>query len=142
MDPSGSNTRFCPDSVSITLGQKGTCWCFIQPKLLKYETYRTEVLKVVFLVRQNQRVEWSKAVLDVEVSPMGSKPPVAVGERFSKGERHVLGAAALLPTRALSFEQERVGGPVESKPKLVEHISGRDQPGLPNSYPHASLELL
>ena len=58
----------------------------------------------------------------VEVSPAGSKPPAAVSKRISKGERHDLGAAAPLPTRALSLEQGRAGGPEESLPKLVEHI--------------------
>ena len=55
----------------------------------------------------------------IEALPAGSKPPVAVGERISKGERHDLDAAAPLPTRASSFEQGRAGGPVESSPKLV-----------------------
>ena len=75
-------------------------------------------------VWQNQRVEWSKVVLiAVEFSPVLSKRPVAVGERISKGERHDLGAAAPLPTRASSLlEQGRAGGPVESPPKLVEHM--------------------
>ena len=74
-------------------------------------------------VWQNQRVEWSKVVLiAVEVSPVGSKRPVAVGERISKGERHDLGAAESLPTRASSLEGGRAGGPVESPPKLVEHM--------------------
>ena len=58
----------------------------------------------------------------VEVLPAGSKPPVAVGEHISKGERHDLGASAPLPTRASSLEQERAGGPVESPLKLVEHV--------------------
>ena len=62
-------------------------------------------------------------LIAVEVSPVGSKPPVAVGERISKGERHDLGAAAPLPTRASSLlEGGRAGGPVESPPKLVEHM--------------------
>ena len=51
---------------------------------------------------------------------MGSKPPAAVGERISKGERRDLGAAAPLPTRASSLEQGRAGSPMESSPKLVE----------------------
>ena len=53
---------------------------------------------------------------------MGNKPPAAVGERISKGERHDLGAAALLPTRAPSLEQAKAGGPMESSPKLVERF--------------------
>ena len=48
----------------------------------------------------------------VEVSPVGSTPPAAVVVRISKGERHDLGAAAPLPTKALSPEQGRAGGPV------------------------------
>ena len=93
-------------------------------------------------VRQSQRVEWSKVVfVVVEVSPAGSKPPPAIGERISKGERHDLGAAAPLPTRVSPPEQGRAGGPVESPPKLLEHI-GSGSAGSQNSYPHASLELL
>ena len=62
-------------------------------------------------------------LIAVEVSPVGSKPPVAVGERILKGERHDLGAVAPLPTRASSLlEGARAGGPVESPPKLVEHM--------------------
>ena len=57
----------------------------------------------------------------VEVSTVGSKPPAAVVVRISKGGRHDLGAAAPLPTRASSLEQGRVGGPVQSSPKLIEH---------------------
>ena len=41
----------------------------------------------------------------VEVLPVGSKPPAAIGERISKGERHDLGAAAPLSIRASSLEQ-------------------------------------
>ena len=51
---------------------------------------------------------------------MGSKPPAAVGERISKGEKHDLVAAAPLSTNPL--EQGSAGGPVQSSPKLVEHI--------------------
>ena len=61
----------------------------------------------------------------VEVVPARSKPPVAVGERISKGERHDFGAAALLPTKASSLEQGRAGGPVKSLPKLVELFNRR-----------------
>ena len=40
-------------------------------------------------VWQNQRVEWSKAVLvDVEASPVGSKSPAVVVVCISKGEKH------------------------------------------------------
>ena len=59
----------------------------------------------------------------VEVLPVGSKSPAAVFVRTSKGGRHALGAAApLLSTRASSLEQGSAGGPVQSSPKLVEHI--------------------
>ena len=61
-------------------------------------------------------------VVAVEVSPVGSKPPAAIGERISKGERHDLGVAAPLSTKASSLEQESAGGPVQSSPKLVVHI--------------------
>ena len=82
---------------------------FIHPNLLKYETYRIEVLKIVSSVRQNQRVKWSKLVLvAVEVLPVGSELPAVVDESIFKDERHDLGAAAPLPT----------GGPVKSPPKL------------------------
>ena len=58
----------------------------------------------------------------VEVSPAGSKPPVAIGERISKGERHDLGTAAPLSTRASSLVQGSADGPEQSSPKLVEYI--------------------
>ena len=58
----------------------------------------------------------------VEVSLAASKQPAAVGEHISKGERHDLGLAAPLSTRASSLEHESAGGPVQSSPKLVEHI--------------------
>ena len=58
----------------------------------------------------------------VEVSLAGSKSPAVVGECISKGERHDLGAAAPLSTRPSSLEQGSFGGPVQSSPKLVEHI--------------------
>ena len=58
----------------------------------------------------------------VEVSPVESKPPAAVGECISKDGRHDLGAAALLSTRAFFPGQGSAGGPVQSSPKLVEHI--------------------
>ena len=93
LHPLPSRSLNWSDFVSMTLGQKEACWLFIHPKLLKYETYRIEVLKCFSSVRQNQRVGWSKVVLVVvEVLPVGSKPPVAVGERISKGETHDLGA--------------------------------------------------
>ena len=77
---------------------------FIHPKLLKYETHRIEVLKFVSSVRQNQRVGWSKVVfVAVEVLLVESKPPAALGERISNSERHKLGAAAPLSTRASSL---------------------------------------
>ena len=85
----------------MTLGQKGACWLFVHPKLLKYETYRIEFLKFVSLVRQNQKGSWWKVVFVVVVAmPAGSKPPAAVGERISEGERYNLGAAAPLSTKA------------------------------------------
>ena len=56
----------------------------------------------------------------VEVLPMGSKPPAAVGVRISKGERHDLGAAAPFSTK-LSSLSERVGG-LAFTPRRVEHI--------------------
>ena len=107
----------------MTLGQKGVCWLFIHPKLLKYETYRTEVLKFVSSVRQNQTVGWSKVVfVAVEVSPAGSKPPAAIGESISKGERHDLGAAAPFSTKTSSLQGRARGSAFTSK--LVEVIFG------------------
>ena len=58
----------------------------------------------------------------VETVPAGSKAQAAVGVRISKGEGHDFGAAAPLSARALSLEQRKVGGLVESSPKLVRHI--------------------
>ena len=53
---------------------------------------------------------------------MESKPPTADIVRISKGERHDLGAAAPLSTRATSLEQGSAGGPLQSSPNLVDHI--------------------
>ena len=61
-------------------------------------------------------------IVAIEASPVGSKPPAAVGERISKNGRQNLGAAAPLSTRAFYPEQGGAGGPVQSSPKLVEHI--------------------
>ena len=77
----------------------------------------------------------------VEVLPVRSKPPADVVESISKGERHDLGAAAPLPTRALSPEQGKDGGPVKPPPKLVEHI-GSGSTRFAEQLSHASLELL
>ena len=66
----------------------------------------------------------------VEVSPVGSKPPVAVVVRISKDGRHDLGDAAPFSTKT-SSPQGRAGG----------WSSGRVQPRLQSSYPHASLEM-
>ena len=62
------------------------------------------------------------AHIAVEAVPAGSKPPAAVGVCISRGEGHDFGAAAPLSTRASSLVQERVGGPVQSSPKLVTHM--------------------
>ena len=113
----------------MALGQKGTCWLFIHPQLLKYETFRIEVFRFVSSVGQNQRVGWSKMVfVAVEVSPAGSKPPAVIAERISKDERHDLGAAAPLSTRTPSLQQGSVGGPVQLSPKLVEQIGPGSTP--------------
>ena len=53
---------------------------------------------------------------------MGSRTPTAVVVRISKGGRRDLGAAAPLTTRASYLEEGSAGGPVQSSPKLVEHI--------------------
>ena len=58
----------------------------------------------------------------VKAVPAGSKPSAAVSVRIFTGERHGFGAAALLSTRALSLQQGRARGSVESSPKLVRHI--------------------
>ena len=44
----------------------------------------------------------------IEASPVGSKPPAAVGERISKDGTHDLGAAAPFWTKPSSL-QERAG---------------------------------
>ena len=54
------------------------------------------------------------ALVTIEASPVGSKPPAAFGGRISKGGRHDLGAAAPLSTRAPSLEQG--SGGVQSSP--------------------------
>ena len=56
----------------------------------------------------------------VEAMPAGNKPPAAVGERISKGERHEFGAAAPFSTKTSSL-QERAESSAFT-PKLVEHI--------------------
>ena len=66
---------------------------------------------------QNQRVGRSKVVfVAIEVSPEESELRAAVGERILKVERHYLGAAAPLSTRASSLERGSAGGPVQSSP--------------------------
>ena len=55
----------------------------------------------------------------MEVLPAGSKPPAAVGERISKGERHYFGAAVTFSTKTSSL-QGRAGGSAFT-PKLAEH---------------------
>ena len=62
------------------------------------------------------------ALVAVDAVPAGSKPPVAISVRISKGERHDFGAAAPLPTRASSLEQGRAGGSVKLPPKLAELV--------------------
>ena len=108
----------------MTLRQEGAAGrLFFQKRLLSYETDRIGVLEFVSSVRQNQRVGWLKVVfVSVEVSPAGSKSPAAVGERISKGERHDLGVAVPLSTRASSLEHGSAKDLVQSAPKLVEHI--------------------
>ena len=56
----------------------------------------------------------------VEAMLAGSKPPATVGVRISKDERHDLGAATPLLTRASCLKEGRARGSVESSPKLVE----------------------
>ena len=60
--------------------------------------------------------------------------------RISRGERHGFGAAESLPTRASSLNK---GEPEVrwSHHRSWSDISGLDQPGSQNSYPHALLEL-
>ena len=105
----------------MTLGQEETYWLFIHPEMLKYDTYRIEVLEFVSSVRQNLRGSWWKGVLvAVEAMSAGSKPPAAVGERISKDERQEFGAAAPFSTKTSSL-QGRARGPVFT-PNLVEHM--------------------
>ena len=61
-------------------------------------------------------------LVSVEVVPAGSKLPMAVGVRISKGERHDFGVAAPLPIRLSSLEQKRAGGSVKPSPKLVKLV--------------------
>ena len=77
----------------------------------------------------------------VEVSPVGSKLPAAIGELISKGERHDLGTAAPLFARASSIEQGSAGGPVQSSPKVVDYI-GEGLTRFAEQLSHASLKLL
>ena len=57
-------------------------------------------------------------IVVVEILPVGSKPPVVVVVRISKGERHGFGAAAPLLTKTPSL-QGRAGGSAFT-PKLIE----------------------
>ena len=64
-------------------------------------------------------------LIAVEVSPVGSKPPAAVGERIFKGEIHDVGAATPFSTTTSSLQGRAKG--LTLMPKLVEHIgSGRE----------------
>ena len=54
----------------------------------------------------------------VEVVPAGSKPPVTLGVRISKGERHDFDVAAPFSTKTSSL-QGRAGGSAFT-PKMVE----------------------
>ena len=56
----------------------------------------------------------------VKVSPVGTKPPAAVGKRISKDGRHDWGAASPLSTMTSSL-QGRAGGSA-IMPKLVELV--------------------
>ena len=70
---------------------------------------------------RTKKFEWSKVELvAVEVSTVGSMPPVAAVVRISKGEGSDFGAAALFSTETLSL-QGRAGSSTFT-PKLVEHI--------------------
>ena len=89
--------------------------------MLKYETYRIEVLEFISSVRQNRRGSWWKVVLvAVEIMPAGSKLPAAVSERISKSGRHDIGAAAPFSTKT-SFLQGRTGSSAFTL-KLMEYI--------------------
>ena len=57
-------------------------------------------------------------IVAVEVLPVGSKPPAAVGVCISRGERHSFGTAAPLSTKTSSL-QRRAGGSAFT-PKMVE----------------------
>ena len=104
----------------MTLRQEGAAGrLFFQKKLLSYKTDGVEALKFVSSARQNQRVGWLTVVLvAIEASPVGSKPPAAVGERISKSGRQDLDAAAPFSTKMSSLH-ERTGGSAFT-PKQVE----------------------
>ena len=89
------------------------------------DVWSRSLLRICFLGRVDPKrwlVESSVVLVAKEALPVGSKPPAAVGERIPEDGGHDLGAAAPLSTRAFSPEQGGVGGPVQSSPKLVEHI--------------------
>ena len=58
----------------------------------------------------------------VEVSLAGSKPPAAVGERISKCERHDLGPAVPLSTKASSLEQGNRSDAVTTKAGRIHRV--------------------
>ena len=106
----GSNTRVCPDFVSMT---------FSFQKLLLSMTCWFEVLDFISLVRQDPRGScWKMVIVAVEVLQAGSKQLVVVSVRISTGERHNFGAAALMST-ITSFLWGKAGGSA-FKSKLVE----------------------
>ena len=103
----------------MTLWQEGAASRFFLEKLLSYEEDGVEVLKCFFSARQNQIIGRSKVVhVAVVVLLVESKPPAAVGEYISKGERHDLGAAAPFSTMTSPL-QGRAGGSTFS-PIVVE----------------------
>ena len=104
----------------MILRQEGAASRLFLQKLLQYQAYIIEV-NCFSSVRQDQNVGWSKVVhVAIEFLPVGSKPPVAVGERISKGEKHDFGAAASFSTTTSSL-QGRTGSSAFT-PKLIEHI--------------------
>ena len=57
-------------------------------------------------------------LVTIEVSPVGNKPPAAVGERISKDGRHDLGATVPFSTTTSSLQGKAGGSAIT--PKQVE----------------------
>ena len=125
----------------MTLRQEGAAGgLFFQKKLLSYETDGVETLKFVSSARQNQRVGWLTVVLvAIEASPVGSKPPAAVGERIFKGGNRTWAPQRRSRPKCHPYMKERE---VRLSRRNRSRSSVHLEPFVQYNYPRASLKLL